>query len=459
VSGHIQFIRLDPTVAVVVRAAVDRPPASDSATPLLDPSATIPTNAIGIHPDAILLEPGARPGVLALGASVLEVEVRTGGAPLFVRATLDGTLAGGVDGALGLRLARPDEATAARLETFITRHRKSEHIRIVRDRDTASDGVTTGFERFRLPHEGLPELDLGRVDLSTRVLGKKLAAPILISCMTGGSELAKVVNRRLAKAAHACGLALGLGSQRAMLKAPDLTDTYAVRDLAPDVLLIGNIGAVQLNFGVTAADVERLAREVGADAIALHLNPLQEAVQPEGDVDFSGLKARVAMVAAAIGTPVVLKEVGNGISRRLARWAAGTRIAALDTAGAGGTNWAKVESYRAQSERGERLARSFGGAGIPTVDSLLACREEFGTRTVIASGGVKDGIDVAKAIALGADMVGLARPFLEAAAKSEEAAIETARLIVDQLRVAMFCAGAGTIEELRRTTLERISER
>ncbi|HVY62516.1 MAG TPA: type 2 isopentenyl-diphosphate Delta-isomerase [Planctomycetota bacterium] len=434
-----QFIRLEPAVRVSVHGPAGGPPAERKERWELV--------ATGIHPEGLLLEGGAAGP--REGAEVL-ASLDLAGEPLAATAKVER----GPGGAVVLRFTALDEAARARLETFITRNRKSEHIRIVRDEDTAAEGVTTGLERWRLPHEALPELDMREVDLATTVLGRRLEAPILISCMTGGSELAKTVNRRLAKAAQAYGLALGLGSQRAMLKAPELADTYAVRDLAPDVLLIGNLGAVQLNHGVTAADCERLAKAVGADALALHLNPLQEAVQPEGDVDFSGLKAKVAAVAESIATPIVLKEVGNGIGRSLARWVRSTKIAAVDVAGAGGTSWAKVESYRAHDEQFRRLARSFAGWGVPTAASLRACRAELPDRPVFASGGIRDGIEAAKAIALGADLVGLARPFLDAAAKSEEAVLEAARLVTDQLRVAMFCCGAANLTELRKVRLE-----
>jgi isopentenyl-diphosphate delta-isomerase len=426
----IQFVKLEPPVRVRAGA--------------LELSAT------GIHPDGLLV-PLAPEAVEPRNGQRFEIAFDLGGAKLRTEAEVERN----GSGRAVLRFAGLDAAARGLLETFITRNRKSEHIRIVRDEDTAAEGVTTAFERFRLPHEALPEIDLRKVDLRTRVLGRDLKAPILISCMTGGSELAKTVNRRLAAAAQRFGLALGLGSQRAMWKAPELTDTYAVRDVAPDVLLIGNLGAVQLNYGATALDCERLARAVGADALALHLNPLQEAVQPEGDVDWSDLKSKVAAVAETAKVPIILKEVGSGISRGLARWVRGTKIAAVDVAGAGGTNWAKVESYRARDRFQERLARSFAGWGIPTADSLEACRQELPDRPIIASGGVRDGIDAAKAIVLGADLVGLARPFLEAATESDEAVLETARLVTEQLRIAMFCAGAATLQDLRRVRLER----
>ena len=451
------FIRLDPAARARVFSG----------------GAALDAMATGIRPDAVLLEGPDAPNLIELVNSpgaTLELDLSASGegeAALNVPVTLlrDGA---GDDGAASVGAANIPDATTAlrvgplspeaqgRLLAFITRHRKSEHIRIVRDLDTASEGVTTGFERLRLPHEGLPELSLHEIDPVTTAFGRRLAAPILISCMTGGSELARVVNRRLAVAAAKTGLGLGLGSQRAMLMCPALADTYAVRDLAPHVLLVGNIGAVQLNLGVTPQDVEELARQAGADAVAVHLNPLQEAVQPEGDVDFRGLKERVAEVAATLRIPVVLKEVGSGISRSLARWARGTQIAALDTAGAGGTNWAKVESHRARERFHARLGQSFAGWGIPTVDSLIACREECPDKLVIASGGIKSGIDAAKALALGADLVGVARPFLMAAARSEEDVVEEARLFVRELRTAMFCTGASNLAALRRIELQRI---
>jgi isopentenyl-diphosphate delta-isomerase len=437
-EGEWRFIRLDPAIRATVREAAG--------------GAAVEASATGIHPGALLVDWAAGGAPPAPGAR-LEVALPLGGEDLRGEAALEP--AG--PGSAVLRFTQLDGPARARLDTFITRNRKSDHIRICRDEDVRTEGATTGFERFRLPHEALPELDKREVDLATTILGKPLRAPILISCMTGGSELAKLVNRRLAAVAERLGLALGLGSQRAMLHAPALADTYAVRDLAPGVLLFGNVGAVQLNYGVGADECERLLAEVGADALALHLNPLQEAVQPEGDTNFAGLKEKVARLAERLSKPVVLKEVGSGISRGLARWVRGTKIAAVDTAGAGGTSWAKVESYRAREALAKRLGRSFAGWGIPTADSLVACREELPDRLVFASGGMRDGIQAAKAIALGADLVGIAQPFLEAASESEQALEDAARLVVEQLRVAMFCAGARTLGDLRRTPLERVS--
>ncbi|RME70965.1 MAG: type 2 isopentenyl-diphosphate Delta-isomerase [Planctomycetota bacterium] len=341
----------------------------------------------------------------------------------------------------------------------MTRFRKADHIRICRDEDVRSENVTTGFARWRLPHDALPELDKREIELRTELFGRPLAAPLLISCMTGGSELARRINERLARAAQRFGIALGLGSGRALLVDPSLRDTFAVRPLCPDVPLLANLGAVQLNYGVGLDDCRRLVELLEADALVLHLNPLQEAVQPEGDVDFRGLRDKIARLAEALEVPVILKEVGNGLGAGLARWAASTAIAGLDTAGTGGTSWARVESYRAGDSVLERLGRSFSGWGVPTAQSVLACRAALPDRLVIASGGIRNGIEAAKAIALGADLVGIARPFLQAASESEPALADEITLVIEQLRVAMFCSGCRDLAALRRLELEPVADR
>ncbi len=415
-------------------------------------------DATGIHPEAALVEWRGEPpppGVpldthveLPAGSevrAVAEVEpsppVRPAGGPI----------AGAV-----LRFTKLDGTERARLDAFITRNRKSDHIRICAAEDVRTEGMTAGFERFRLPHQALPELALSQVDLHARFLGKRIGAPILISCMTGGSELAKTVNRRLAAAAARLSLPLGLGSARVLLKSRDVLDTFQVRDVAPEVPLIANVGAVQLNYGVGRDECIELVRLLQADALALHLNPLQEAVQPEGDTDFRGLKEKIAALAAELPFPVILKEVGSGISPEIARWVRGTAIAAVDIAGAGGTNWAKVESYRAKGGLERALGRAFAGWGFPTAECLVRVRKELPDRPIVASGGVKDGIEAAKAIALGADLAGIARPFLEAALRSEDEAVDAARLVVEELRVALFCTGAANVEALKRVAIEKI---
>lgn len=332
------------------------------------------------------------------------------------------------------------------------RNRKDAHIDVCLDEDVGSGGLSTGLGGFTLEYDGLPEIDLSQVDLRTEILGKTLAAPIFVGAMTGGSERAGRINRTLAKAAARVGVGMALGSQRAMLVDPGLTDTFAVKHVAPDLpLLVGNIGAVQLNYGVDAAGVKQLVEAVDADALNFHINPLQEAIQPEGDTNFADLARKMADVAEAIGVPSLVKEVGSGISRKTAEKLAKLPVAGIETAGVGGTSWAKVESFRApaqsiQAEVGRRLA----GFGVSTAQSVLHARAALGDdRVVIASGGVRSGMDVAVALALGANAAALAKPLLEAATESEDAAVHALETLIYELRVICFCTGAKSVAELR----------
>jgi isopentenyl-diphosphate delta-isomerase len=332
--------------------------------------------------------------------------------------------------------------------------RKADHLRICLEDDVEGRGITTGFERLRFVHQALPEIDLRDVSTSLTLWSKRLGVPLLISSMTGGTVQAEGVNRNLALAAQEVGLAMGVGSQRAALQDSALAATYRVRQYAPDILLFANVGAVQLNYSYGAEECRRAVDMIEADALVLHLNALQEAVQPEGDTNFRGLAARIAQVCREVGVPVVAKEVGWGISAGAARmlWDAG--VAAIDVAGAGGTSWSQVEAKRIPTEAGRLVAEAFAGWGIPTIDSLRMVREAGipEGRKLFASGGVRNGLDVAKSVALGADLAGMARPFLKAAAISPETVIELAQVIREQLRIAMFCIGAATLEELRGTT-------
>ena len=330
--------------------------------------------------------------------------------------------------------------------------RKSDHIRINLDQDVTSS-LTTGLERYRFVHQAVPELDLAQVDTATALLGKTLQAPVLISSMTGGTERAQEINRRLARAAQSHGMAMGVGSQRAALLHPELADTFRVRDIAPDILLLANLGAVQLNYGYDVEHCREAVEMIGADALILHLNPLQEAVQPECDVNFSGLLAKIESVCRTLGVPVIAKEVGWGISEQAARQLAGAGVAAIDVAGGGGTSWSEVEKHRATTPAQRRIAGRFRAWGLPTAESLLMARRGAPNLPIIASGGLRDGIDAAKCIALGASAAGIARRFLQAAAISAEAADEAAAETVAELRIAMFAAGAGNILALQKTPL------
>lgn len=336
-----------------------------------------------------------------------------------------------------------------------TAGRKDEHIRINLEEDVGFRQLTTGFERYHFIHQALPEIDLADVDTSALLYGKRLSAPILISSMTGGTSQAGLFNRRLAEAVQAKGLAMGVGSQRAALEQSDSQASFDVRKFAPDALVFANLGAVQLNYGYTSDHCKRAVEMVGADALILHLNPLQEVLQPEGDTLWEGLLSRIEQVCAHVGVPVVAKEVGWGISRQAARLLIGAGISAIDVAGAGGTSWSEVEKHRAQTERQRRLAAAYREWGIPTVTSLAyvrEAREEAGKLDlpVFASGGIRSGQDVAKAVALGADLVGLAAPFLRRAVESSAAVEEEIEILVEELRITMFASGSRNIEALRR---------
>jgi isopentenyl-diphosphate delta-isomerase len=329
--------------------------------------------------------------------------------------------------------------------------RKSDHIRINLQEDVEFKHVSTGFERYRFVHCALPELDLEEVDTATTLLGKRMAAPLLISSMTGGTPEARAINQRLAEAAQAAGIGMGLGSQRAAIEDPALEDTFRVRHVAPDILLLANLGAVQLNYGYGPEHCRRAVEMVEADALILHLNPLQEALQPEGETRFAGLLSRIEAVCQALEVPVVVKEVGWGMSEQVARQLADAGVAAIDVAGSGGSSWSQVEMHRATTERQRQVAAAFADWGIPTADSLLLARRGAPALPVIASGGIRDGIQIAKAVALGATACGVAGPFLRAASQPTAAVTELIAVLVTQLRVAMFAAGAADVQALQHT--------
>jgi isopentenyl-diphosphate delta-isomerase len=336
-----------------------------------------------------------------------------------------------------------------------TEGRKADHIKIVLGEDVAAKGVVTGFSAYRLPHTAIPELDLAEIDTRTSFLGKPISAPLLISSMTGGAAVAERINLALAEAAEQLRLPMGVGSQRAAVADPRLAATYQVRRVAPTIPLLANLGAVQLNYGFGVEQCRRAVDMIEADALILHLNPLQEAVQPEGNTNFSGLLARIEQVCRALEVPVVVKEVGNGIGGRDARrlYDAGVRV--IDVAGAGGTSWSEVERFRQPDEQGRRVAGAFADWGIPTTECIRAVRAAVPAATVVASGGVRSGVDVAKAIALGADLAGTAKPALASAIDERGAAAvaEGLSAFVRELRVAMFCSGCRDLSALRALSL------
>ncbi|BBX03379.1 type 2 isopentenyl-diphosphate Delta-isomerase [Mycolicibacterium moriokaense] len=323
--------------------------------------------------------------------------------------------------------------------------RKRRHIDVCLSEDVDFQTVTTGLERYRLPYNALTQTDLGSIDLATDFLGTRLRAPVLIGPMTGGAELSGTINRNLADAAQQLGIGMMLGSQRIMLDNGAASSTFRVREIAPDVLLIGNIGLTQLTPDIVPALVEALDR-VNANALAVHTNPLQEAMQHKGDTDFSGSIARLREIAGTIGYPVMLKEVGHGIGAAAAAELVDCPIAAVDVAGAGGTSWARVEQF---VRYGEIRYPALAEWGIPTAQAILEVRRELPGVPLVASGGIRTGMDAAKALALGADVVSLARPLLAPAIESPAAVVDWLQRFIEELLICLHGCGAADLAELR----------
>ena len=337
-----------------------------------------------------------------------------------------------------------------------TENRKVDHIRINLEKDVQFPRLTTGLERFRFLHQALPEINLDDIDTQLTLFGKTLSAPVAISSMTGGTELARSINENLAQVAQTYRLAMGVGSQRAAIENPALADTYRVRHLAPDILLFANIGAVQLNYQYGPEQCQRAVDMIEADALILHFNVLQEAVQPEGDTNFSGLLKKVEHVCRALPVPVIAKEVGWGFSEQNVRDLVQAGVAAIDVAGSGGTSWSEVEYHRAPTAFHARVAACFADWGIPTADAIQYAVRAAPNTPIIASGGLRNGLDIAKCIALGAQLGALAGPFLKAADVSIDAVDELARELITQLRIAMLCSGASNLAALRQTPLIKV---
>jgi isopentenyl-diphosphate delta-isomerase len=335
-----------------------------------------------------------------------------------------------------------------------TEARKARHLDVCLDDDVAST-LDAGWSAVRLRHEALPEIALADVDTTARFLGFWLRAPILISSMTGGTARAAELNLRLAEAAESAGIAMGLGSGRALIEDPALLRTFDVRGVAPNAVLFANIGAVSLNYGIGVDAVARMVDDVRADGLFLHLNPLQEALQPGGDTNFRDLLPKIANLCATLDVPVLAKSVGSGIAVTTVSRLLDAGVAAIDTAAAGGTSWARVEGKRSGDDRREALAETFAGWGQPAAEAVRQLRERFPSMPLIASGGVRTGVDIARAIALGADLCGLALPFLEAANTSRAAVDELVGALVDGLRIAMFATGSAGLGGLRRALLPR----
>lgn len=332
-----------------------------------------------------------------------------------------------------------------------TQTRKADHLRICLEDEVQFRNLTNGLENYRFSHSCLPEIDLEEINISTNFLHKTLKAPLLISSMTGGTEQAKMINCRLAVAAQKYGLAMGVGSQRIAVENPEVAHTFNVRSLAPDAMLFANLGAVQLNYTYGLKQCLRAIDILEADALILHLNPLQECIQPNGDTNFKGLLQKIEQLCQQIDVPVIVKEVGNGISLNMATKLIEAGVDAIDVAGAGGTSWAKVESERAENSLQRKLGKTFADWGISTAECIIQIREQYQDLPLIASGGLRDGMEVAKAIALGADIAGLAFPFLQAASESEQAIDDLIELLIAEIKIVLFCTGNANLAKLKRS--------
>jgi isopentenyl-diphosphate Delta-isomerase len=338
--------------------------------------------------------------------------------------------------------------------------RKRRHIDVCLDDRVAYSRVTTGLERYRLPYNALTQTSLGLIDLSTKFLGVPLRAPIMVGAMTGGAELSGTINRNLAAAAQRLGIGMMLGSQRIMLDSASgeqAAASFTVRDVAPDVLLFGNIGLAQLTVAAVE-DISKALKRVGADALAVHTNPLQEAVQRNGDSDFSGSIDRLRQVADALDYPVLLKEVGHGIGASavtaLTDQSGALPVAAIDVAGAGGTSWSRVEQL---VRYGEVRYPDLAEWGIPTAQAIVEVRGALPAVPLVASGGIRTGMDAAKALALGADVVAIARPLLASAIESTEAVVNWLQSFIDELRICLHGAGAADLVALRHVGVTPIA--
>lgn len=339
-------------------------------------------------------------------------------------------------------------------KTSATSSRKADHIRINLTEDVRS-GNATGLEDYTLPHQALPELDLAEIRLDLRLFGKKIAAPLFISSMTGGTAEAGKINQVLAEAAQTAGIPMGVGSQRAALEDASLAESFQVRKFAPDILLFANLGAVQLNYGLTAVDCQRAVEMIEADALILHLNPLQEAVMPEGNANFAGLIDKIEEVCHTLSVPVIAKEVGWGISGHAAQMLRNAGISAIDVAGAGGTSWTEVEMHRAETEIQRQVASSFVDWGIPTAESIQIVRQAAPTMPIFASGGIRNGVEIAKTIALGATLAGLAGPFLKAAAESPGEVLQVIDKLTREIQISMFASGVRDLSSLGKIQLNK----
>ena len=334
-----------------------------------------------------------------------------------------------------------------------TGKRKVDHIRICLDQKAQAKNVTAGFEDIQLVHRALPEINKAKISLSTTFLGKKFNAPVIVGSMTGGAKEAIQINASIAEAVEQLGLGMGLGSQRAAIENEKLEITYNIaRKKAPNAFLIANVGGVQLVHGYGLKEVKKIVEMIDADAVAIHLNALQEAVQPEGQTNFQGVLAKIAEIAGAIDTPVIVKETGAGISAEDAEALENAGVKAIDIGGLGGTSFAAVEYYRSTAHEDVYLGEAFWDWGIPTAVSLIENAQSV-KLPLIASGGVRSGTDIAKALGLGASLASISQPILETAAKGKMETIIKLNCLIEELRNVLFLVSAEKIIDLAKTPL------
>lgn len=329
--------------------------------------------------------------------------------------------------------------------------RKTEHIRLCLTENVEGVNKSTGLEGISFIHNALPEINFNDIQLDTHFLNKEISAPFLVSSMTGGSGLATTINQNLAIAAEEKGWAIALGSTRALLESTAHEESFLIRNHARTVPLIANLGAVQLNYGYGAEECQRIVDRTEADSLVLHLNSLQEVVQDGGDLNFADLLPKIEKVCQTLDIPVGVKEVGFGIDGTIAEKLYDAGIAYIDVAGAGGTSWSQVEKLRSEDPLRKAAAEAFNSWGLPTKDCIVSVRSHLPKVPIIASGGMKTGVDAAKAITIGANVIGYARSLLHSATESPEAVIQTMSQIELELKMAMFGIGAQTIEALKNT--------
>jgi isopentenyl-diphosphate Delta-isomerase len=330
--------------------------------------------------------------------------------------------------------------------------RKKDHLKFALSKE-AQIG-STGLDAYRFTHNALPEVDFDKIDTSTKFLGKKVDYPFFISCMTGGILEGKNINRNLAKAAQKHNIAMGVGSQRASIEYPELQDLFMAREVAPDIPLMANIGIVQLNYGFGLQEYQKCVNMIKADALVVHINPIQEIIQPEGDRNWEGLLQKLEKIVKKLSVPVIAKEVGFGLSEDVIKRLYNIGVKIFDTAGWGGTNWSYVEGMRGKADK--NLGMLFSNWGIPSADSVIMAKKVKDVKsdiTILGSGGIKNGLEIAKVLALGADMAGLAAPFGKAARKSSSEVETLISRLGLEFKTTMFGLGAKNIKDLKNEKL------